>query len=45
MQYMEPEVGVRGCDIARGEAEGYITSEDTNQGFHILHIYLATILY
>ena len=42
---MEPDVGVRGCDIARGEAEGYITSEDTNRGSHILYIYLDTMLY
>lgn len=30
--------GVRGCDIARGEAEGYITAEDTNRRSYILHI-------
>ena len=26
------EFCVRGCDIARGEAEGYITTEDTKRG-------------
>ena len=35
MRSMGPEVCVRGCDIALGKAEGYITSEDTKRGSHI----------
>ena len=38
MQNTAPEFCVRGCDIARGEAEGYITLEDTKRGSHVSHI-------
>ena len=32
MHYMGPSFCVRGCDMARGEAEGHITSEDPKRG-------------
>ena len=40
MQNVGSEFCVRGCHIARGEAAGYMTSEDTKRVSHISHINL-----